>query len=58
MAKKKQGKSYTLYLPKHLMQRAALVADERNRSTSFVVAQALRSYLRPSSPDTGHQNAD
>ena len=50
MAKKKEGKQYSLYLPKHLMRRAVLVADERDRSTSFIVAQALKAYLRPSRP--------
>ena len=56
MARKKQGKSYTLYLPEHLMQRANLVADERGRSTSFIVAQALKSYLRPPSSDTDNRD--
>ena len=56
MAKKKQGKSYTLYLPRHLMQRAVLVADERERSTSFIVAQALKAYLRPPEERTETRN--
>ena len=56
MAKKKHGKSYSYYLPKHLAKRAELLADERNRSTSFIVAQALRSYLRRPEERTDTRN--
>jgi len=56
MARKKQGKQYTLYLPKHLMQRAVIAADERERSTSFIVAQALKAYLRPPEEMTETRN--
>jgi len=44
--RKKEGKSFTLYLPADVMARAKLVADERDRSTSQIVTAALREYLR------------
>lgn len=43
--RKKEGRSYTLYLPKPLMDKARVMADERDKSTSFVVSCALRQYL-------------
>ena len=43
--RKKEGRSYTLYLPKTLMDKASVLADEREKSTSFVVACSLREYL-------------
>lgn len=43
--RKKEGKSFTLYLPKNMMDKARVLADERDKSTSFIVACALRDYL-------------
>lgn len=43
--KKKEGKSYTLYLPDHLMAKVRMMADANERSTSFVVACALKQYF-------------
>ena len=46
--RKKVGKQYTLYLPEDLMRRIRLVADEQDRSTSFVVACALKAHFNQS----------
>lgn len=52
--KKKVGKSYTLYIPEHLMAKARLVADEKERSTSFVVACALKEYFSGKQQEIPH----
>ena len=54
--KKKIGKSVTLYIPEHLMAKAKVVADERERSTSFIVACALKQYLNPEESIYGHSD--
>lgn len=43
--RKKQGSSYTLYLPQHLVAEAKLVADQRDKTTSQITAIALKEYL-------------
>ena len=43
--RKKKGQQYTLYLPEDLMRRIRLVADEQDRSTSFVVACVLKAHF-------------
>jgi hypothetical protein len=51
MVRKKQGRSYTLYLPENLVAHARVVADARDRSMSFVIACALREYLAKPAKD-------
>lgn len=43
--RKKQGKSFNLYLQEDLMARAKLEADTKDRSTSFIVNLALKLYF-------------
>lgn len=45
MAKKRKGIGVSLYLPDHLVNRARVEADEQDKSTSQIVARALRRYF-------------
>ena len=56
MAKKKTSRSHTYYLPDDVVKTTELVADQRNRSTSFIVAQALKQYLREPQHQEAHLN--
>ena len=45
--RKRIGKQFTFYLPDGLVAKAKVMADERDKSTSHIVACALRQYLAP-----------